>query len=98
MYFPSPTSRSGQRVYLSVWDLIWAALSPIVALWLRDKDILLSADWMVGGFYWALAFGLAVLAFFALRIQDNVPRYFSVHDALDIAESVLFAELMTTAA
>jgi len=82
-----------------MWDLIWAVSSPIVALWLRDGDgLLLRADWNAIGFYWALAAGFAVVAFFALRIQDGMTRYFSVHDALDIAEAVLFAELMTTAA
>jgi lipopolysaccharide/colanic/teichoic acid biosynthesis glycosyltransferase len=42
--------------------------------------------------------GFAVVAFFALRLQDGMTRYFSVHDALDIVEAVLFAELMTTSA
>jgi lipopolysaccharide/colanic/teichoic acid biosynthesis glycosyltransferase len=98
MHFPSPTSRSGQRVYLSLWDLFWATASPMVALWLRDSDILFSADWTVVGLYWALASGFALMAFFALRIQDGMNRYFSAHSALDIAEAVLFAELMTTAA
>ena len=32
------------------------------------------------------------------RLQDGMTRYFSVHEALDIAEAVLFAELMTFAA
>ena len=98
MHFPSPTSRSGQRVYLSLWDVFWAVASPMVALCLRDSDILFSTDWTVVGLYWALASGFALMAFFALRIQDGMNRYFSVHAALDIAEAVLFAELMTTAA
>lgn len=98
MHFPSPTSRSGQRVYLSLWDLFWAVASPMAALCLRDSDILFSTDWRVVGLYWALASGFALMAFFALRIQDGINRYFSFHAALDIAEAVLFAELMTTAA
>ena len=32
----SPTSRSGSRIYLSIWDLFWALVSPILALYLRD--------------------------------------------------------------
>src|SRR6266481_9161755 len=98
MGVPSPTSRSGRRVYVSLWDLTWAAASPIVALWLRDGDgLLLRADWNAIGSYWALSTGFALVAFFALRIQDGMTRYFSVHEALDIAEAVLFAELMTFA-
>jgi lipopolysaccharide/colanic/teichoic acid biosynthesis glycosyltransferase len=98
MHIPSPTSRSGKRVYLSLWDLSWALVSPILALFLRDSYILIGTDWSVVGYYWLLSAGFTLLAFFVLRIQDGMTRYFSVHEALDIAEAVLFAELMTTAA
>src|SRR5262249_33925609 len=95
MRVPSPTSRSGSRIYLSIWDLFWALASPIVALYLRDVDV--KADWGVIANYWVLSAGFAILAFFAFRLQDGMTRYFSVHEALDIAEAVLFAELMTFA-
>ena len=49
-------------------------------------------------YYWVLSAGFAILALFAFRLQDGMTRYFSVHEALDIAEAVLFAELMTFAA
>ena len=49
-------------------------------------------------YYWLLSAGFAILALFAFRLQDGMTRYFSVHEALDIAEAVLFAELMTFAA
>jgi lipopolysaccharide/colanic/teichoic acid biosynthesis glycosyltransferase len=91
----SPTSRSGSRIYLSIWDLFWALVSPIFALLLRDVDV--NADWSVIANYWLLSAGFAILAFFAFRLQDGMTRYFSVHEALDIAEAVLFAELMTFA-
>ena len=45
-----------------------------------------------------LSSGFAILAFFALRLQNSMTRNFSVQAALDIAEAVLFAELMTCAA
>ena len=93
----SPTSRSGSRIYLSIWDLFWALVSPIAALYLRDIDIQSNADWSVIASYWVLSAGFAILAFFAFRLQDGMTRYFSVHEALDIAEAVLFAELMTFA-
>jgi cytochrome c oxidase subunit IV len=93
----SPTSRSGSRIYLSIWDLFWALVSPIAALYLRDVDIQSNADWSVIASYWVLSAGFAILAFFAFRLQDGMTRYFSVHEALDIAEAVLFAELMTFA-
>jgi lipopolysaccharide/colanic/teichoic acid biosynthesis glycosyltransferase len=95
MRVPSPTSRTGKRVYLSLWDLSWAVLSPVVALYLRNMDIVLQADWSVLGYYWMISSGFALVAFFALRIQDGMTRHFSVHEALDVFEAVLFAELMT---
>jgi len=94
----TPTSRNGRKVYLSLWDLAWALITPVLALYLRDIDILLRPDWSAIGYYWVLSSGFALLAFFVLRVQDGITRYFSVHQALDIAEAVLFAELMTCAA
>src|SRR5437016_949623 len=95
MRVPSPSSRSGNRIYLSLWDLFWALVSPILALHLRDVD--LNADWSVIANYWLFSSGFALVAFFAFRLQDGMTRYFSVHEALDIAEAVLFAELLTFA-
>src|SRR5260221_10939198 len=95
MRVPSPTSRSGTRIYLSLWDLFWAVVSPVVALYVRDVDLVVRADWNVLGYYWLFSSGFALVAFVALRLQDGMTRYFSVHEALDIAEAALFAELMT---
>src|SRR5256886_1733844 len=95
MRIPSPTSRSGTRVYLSLWDLFWALVSPVLALYLRDADIVFRGDWEVLGYYWLFSSGFALVAFVALRLQDGMTRYFSVHEALDIAEAALFTELMT---
>src|SRR5262245_44595984 len=94
----SPTSRSGSRIYLSMWDLFWTLTSPGLALYLRDANVVFnSSDPAVFIYYWMLSAGFAILAFFAFRLQDGITRYFSVHEALDIAEAVLFAELMTFA-
>jgi lipopolysaccharide/colanic/teichoic acid biosynthesis glycosyltransferase len=95
---PSPTSRSGQRIYLSICDLLWALASPLLALYLRDADILSRGDWTAVAYYTGMSAGFALLAFLVLRIQDGMTRHFSVHEALDIVEAVLFAELMTLAA
>ena len=97
MRVPLPTSRTGKRVYLSLWDLFWALASPVVALYLRDVEIPFRTDWSTLGYYCIISSGFALLAFFALRIHDGMTRYFSVHEALDVAEAVLFAELMTCA-
>jgi FlaA1/EpsC-like NDP-sugar epimerase len=95
MRVPSPTSRSGTRIYVSLWDLFWALVSPVLALYLRDPDIVFRADWNVLGYYWLFSSGFALAAFVALRLQDGMTRYFSVRETLDIAEAALFTELMT---
>jgi lipopolysaccharide/colanic/teichoic acid biosynthesis glycosyltransferase len=95
MRVPSPTSRSGNRIYLSLWDLSWALASPILALYFRDIGILTQPDWGVVVYFWLISSSFALVALFAFRLQDGITRYFSVHQALDIAEAVLFAELMT---
>jgi lipopolysaccharide/colanic/teichoic acid biosynthesis glycosyltransferase len=95
MRVPSPTSRSLKRIYLSLWDLCWAVGSPLLALYLRDPGILFRADWTPVAYYWLLSSGFAVVAFFAFKIHDNMTRHFSVHEAIDIAETILFVELLT---
>src|SRR6201984_3399698 len=95
MRVPSPTSRSGTRVYLSLWDLFWAVVSPVLALYLRDPGIVFHGEWDVLGYYWLFSSGFAVVAFVALRLKNGMTRYFSVHEALDIAEAALFTEIMT---
>jgi lipopolysaccharide/colanic/teichoic acid biosynthesis glycosyltransferase len=95
MRLPSPTSRQKKKVYLSVWDVLWALLSPLVALWMADALVLWRQDWNAISSYAALSFGFALVAFVAFRLQDTRTRHFSAHEALDIFEAVLFAELLT---
>lgn len=97
MRVPTPTSRTRRRTYLSVWDLFWALTSPFLALILRDASLVQTPDWNAIVSYWTASSGFALLAFFAFRIHDGMTRHFSVHEALDLAESVLLAELMTCA-
>src|SRR5690348_3342141 len=95
MRLPSPTSRRSKKVYLSIWDVFWALLSPLVALWFADALVLTQQDWTMALKYCALAFGFSIVAFVAFRLQDTMTRHFSAHEALDIIEAVLFAGLMT---
>src|SRR5438132_11605424 len=97
MRVPSPTSRTGRRTYLSLWDLLWALASPFLALVIRDTSLVPTADWNVVAYYCVASSGFALLAFFAFRIHDGMTRHFSVHQALDLAEAVLLAELLTCA-
>src|SRR4051812_45246755 len=95
MRLPSPSSRTGRRVSITLWDLFWALITPPLALYRRDVDLLSPANLNVVGYSCFLSTAFSLLAFFALRIQDGMTRHFSVHEALDILEAVVFAELMT---
>lgn len=98
MFTLLPSSRAGRRVYLSIWDLLWAVASPIIALYLRDGDALFQhLDWNTVAQYWGMSSAFALIAFFAFRLQDGMTRHFSVQEAIDVAEAVLFAQLMTCA-
>ena len=90
----SPASRSGKKNILALWDLFLAIIAPGLALYLRDSGVFYS-DWHVVGYYWLFSTALTLLALWAFKLQDGITRYFSVHEALDIAEAVLFAELTT---
>jgi lipopolysaccharide/colanic/teichoic acid biosynthesis glycosyltransferase len=108
---PSPTSRSGRKSRLSLWDLFWATVSPILALYLSDAQIVAHPDWTIDfptwnlifsgwiliGQYWLITAGFSLMAFYAFRLRDSMNRNFSVQEAIDIVEAVLFAELMSGA-
>ena len=90
-----PTSRSNKKIYMSVVDLCWALVSPLVALYIGDALVLTQQNWSMVALYCALSSGFAIFAFLAFRLQDGITHHFSAHDALDVAEAVLVAELMT---
>jgi lipopolysaccharide/colanic/teichoic acid biosynthesis glycosyltransferase len=95
MAVPSPTSRRKRKVDVSIWDAFWALVSPLLALWLGGALVLARHDWNAIVIYCALSTGFAVLAFVAFGLQKTVTRHFSAHEVLDIAEAVLFAQLLT---
>jgi lipopolysaccharide/colanic/teichoic acid biosynthesis glycosyltransferase len=90
-----PTSRSHKKIYMSVWDVFWALASPPIALYLGGAIVFTEQNWTMVAMYWALASAFAVISFLAFRLQDSISPHFSAHEALDIAEAVLFAELLT---
>src|SRR5262252_207891 len=81
---------------MSIWDVLWALVSPLVALWIGSALVLSQQDWGMIVIYCALSSGFAVLAFLAFRLQDSMTRHFSAHEVLDLVEAVLFAQLMTS--
>ena len=93
-----PTSRAGRKVYLSIWDLFWAVTCPILALYIRDTGGLFERGDLTAVLqYWGMSAGFALMAFFAFRLHDGITRHFSFQEAIDVAEAVLFAQLLTCA-
>src|SRR5207249_7736269 len=45
--------------------------------------------------YCVLSTGFAVVAYLAFGLRNTVTQHFSAHEVLDIAEAVLFAQLLT---
>jgi lipopolysaccharide/colanic/teichoic acid biosynthesis glycosyltransferase len=91
----SPSSQSALRLRWSLFDVVWAALAPYYALMIRDAYIL-SFDGMQAAVVFCLvSFVYSLLAFAVFRLRDGMARYFSVHDAGEIAKAVIIAELMT---
>jgi lipopolysaccharide/colanic/teichoic acid biosynthesis glycosyltransferase len=90
-----PSSRAALRIRLSLFDVVWAALSPLVALYIRDAYILSYDGLALAGIYCLVSLGFSVIAFAVFGVHDGIPRYFSVHDALNLAKAVLLGELMT---
>ena len=98
MFSLLPTSRAGRKIYLSIWDLFWALTCPIFALYIRGGEALFEhIDLQTVLQYWGISAGFALIAFFAFRLQDGMTRHFSFQEAIDIAEAVLFAQLLTCA-
>jgi lipopolysaccharide/colanic/teichoic acid biosynthesis glycosyltransferase len=92
MRLTSPTSRTKYRLRLLPVDVLSAAAAPLLALWLRDPNLVGVADFPRGVpetyQYAAITFACALGSFLFFRLSDSVSRFFSVHDALLICGAV----------
>jgi lipopolysaccharide/colanic/teichoic acid biosynthesis glycosyltransferase len=87
----SPASRGFLRIRFSLFDTIWALGSPIIALALREAQIV-SID---GSVYCLISLAFSLIAYSAFRLHDGVSRFFSVNEAWNVVRAVACAELMT---
>jgi lipopolysaccharide/colanic/teichoic acid biosynthesis glycosyltransferase len=87
----SPASRGYLRIRFSLFDTVWALGSPIIALALREAQIV-SVD---GSVYCLISLAFSLLAYSAFRLHDGVSRFFSVKDAWNVVRAVACAEVMT---
>ena len=90
-----PTSRGSFKLRLSLFDAFWAIISPILALYFRDAQVLSYDGLATILVYATLSVLFSLLAFSAFRIHDGMTCYFSVHDAVDVTKAVLVAAFMT---
>ena len=91
-----PSSRAYFRVRVSALDACFALLSPLLALWVRDAQVLSAVSFSLF-LYWACCTIFSLLAFSIFRLEHKGLRYFSVDDIFDIAKAVVVAELLTAA-
>ena len=92
----SPVSRGSFAVRFSTFDVVWALISPLLALWVRSAPVLNTLEgWSTVAFYCAIAFVSSLVAFLVFRTRDGMTHLFSVNDALDVAKAVLLSEFFT---
>ena len=92
-----PSSCGYFRPGISIFDSFWAALSPLLALYVRGAYILSADGAWTAALYCGISFVFALIAFLAFRLNEGLSRYFSVHDALNILKASAVAGLMTAA-
>jgi lipopolysaccharide/colanic/teichoic acid biosynthesis glycosyltransferase len=95
MRMRSPASRGSFRLRFSVFDVMWAAASPVLATFFFDATLYSPERVTATIIYCLISFGFALATFLLFRIRDGMADYFSVHDALDVAKAVVVAELLT---
>ena len=71
------------------WVAKAAALSPYLALAIRDAYILSADRIETVAIYWLITFTFSLFAFAAFRLHAGMAHYFSVHDAVEIGKAVL---------
>jgi lipopolysaccharide/colanic/teichoic acid biosynthesis glycosyltransferase len=90
-----PSSRAYFRLRFSIFDTFWAALSPLLALYLRDAFILSKDGATQAILYCLISFAFSMIAILAFRLNDGISRYFSVSDAINVVKAVCTAAFMT---
>src|SRR5580658_10156545 len=95
MRIRSPSSRAGISLRFSVFDVFFAAISPLLALFIRDAYILSVDGAFLAGAYCLVSFICSLIGFSIFNINGGIARYYSVRDVMDLAKAVLVGELMT---
>jgi len=97
MRFHPPSSRVRLNIRISPINIGAALLSPYVALYLRDAQILYN-NFGMAIIYCSISFIFTLGCFLAFRIDRAIPQFFAVNDALNIVKAVVVSELLTAVA
>jgi lipopolysaccharide/colanic/teichoic acid biosynthesis glycosyltransferase len=95
MRFRSPSSRAHVAVRFSLVDVGLAALSPLLALYLRNALILVPFDLEGVAIFVLISLSCSLVGFALFRIYGGIPSYLSVHDLVDLVKAVLVGALLT---
>jgi lipopolysaccharide/colanic/teichoic acid biosynthesis glycosyltransferase len=90
-----PSSHVFTRFRFSPLDVIWAAMSPMLALYLSSAYILTDGDVSHTGSYCLISLTISLFAFAVFRVHVGLPRYLSARDVTALAQAVAVGELMT---
>jgi lipopolysaccharide/colanic/teichoic acid biosynthesis glycosyltransferase len=93
-----PSSRANLRVRLSPVDVTLAAVSPFVALYLRNVDLVSAGGMFAADTFALISLATSLIAFRLFRISSTIPRYISVGDLIILAKAVVVGDLMTAMA
>jgi FlaA1/EpsC-like NDP-sugar epimerase len=97
MHARLPASRVVPLSRFSPIDVAWSALSPLLALYLRNGNILSVGGVGHAAFYILISLSSSLIALAAFRVHAAMPRYLSVPDLADLAKTVILSELLTFA-
>jgi lipopolysaccharide/colanic/teichoic acid biosynthesis glycosyltransferase len=95
MRIRSPVSRGSFAIRFSTFDIIWALITPLLALWIRNATVLSLDSWPTVAIYCGIAFVSSLIAFLVFRTRDGMTHLFSVSDALEVAKAVFLSEFIT---
>lgn len=92
MGFLAPASRNRVRLRFAPYDVACALFAPVIALTLRDPNLLSLEKWADGpppaALFTAVATLAALVAFLLFRLSDGMSRFFSVHDFVAVCGAV----------
>jgi lipopolysaccharide/colanic/teichoic acid biosynthesis glycosyltransferase len=91
MRISAPASRVSFRIRFSAFDTVWALCSPVIALSLREAQIIS----IEGLEYCFTSVILSLVAYSVFRLHDGVSKFFTVNDAWKVVKAVACAELVT---